>query len=110
MADLTLPASRVRQKKSFDVEVTEFENRVVQARALSPTSQKEWELVYENQTLAEWQTFDAFFELKKGPATAFTWINPNDSTTYTVRFVESNYVAERAGIHYAWQVTIREEL
>jgi phage-related protein len=40
-----------------------------------------------------------FFISKKGAFTSFTWENPNDSTEYTVRFLDDAFKQKRVAFN-----------
>lgn len=55
---------------------------------------------------ADRATLEAFWDAKKGGAVVFTWLNPVDGTTHTVRFKEpmTFKYAGLGGVHL-WNVT-----
>ena len=85
--DLVLqPDFAFEDKTTFNTLVTEFENGVEQRRAKWATPIKSWKFVYKNRTASELSTLQTLFENKKGRYSSWTWTNPVDSQTYTVRF------------------------
>jgi phage-related protein len=65
---------------------SEAENGTKQYRSVWPTNKSSFRLTFKNRTVAVAQAVLAFFNLKKGKATSFTWTSPLDSVEYTVRF------------------------
>lgn len=50
------------------------------------TPRKTWTTGFTDLTATQKDSFMAFWESKKGGADSFTYLNPADATTYTVRF------------------------
>jgi phage-related protein len=89
MADFTLVVDNVLEENiQFDTLVSEAENGYEQRRSRRDTPLRAFNLVFNNRTLVEMQAIRDFFILKKGSCTSFTWVNPNDSVEYTVRFAD----------------------
>lgn len=65
---------------------SEMENGVKQYRQKWPSQMRTWKLSFKNRTLTETLAIEAFFNLKYGKATSFTWTNPRTNVEYTVRF------------------------
>jgi hypothetical protein len=92
MSDFTWTPDYVLTPGSqFKTEVSEAENGTKQYRSLWPSGQGFWRLIFKERTLAVAQAVKAFFDLKLGRATAFTWTCPLDSVEYTVRFRQDNF-------------------
>jgi uncharacterized protein (TIGR02217 family) len=86
-SDFTLaPDYTFETTKEYKTLVSEFENGVEQRRQKWSAQRRSWKLVYRNRSSSDLSTINTLFDNKKGMATSFTWDNPIDSTTYTVRF------------------------
>lgn len=96
MSDLTLtPDFPIEETIKYKTIVSPFENGAEQRRAKWNDPLRQFRLSYISRPIADWTTIATFYNTKKGPYTAFTWTNPNDSTEYTVRFVEDSLVITR---------------
>ena len=92
MADFTIqPDFVLEEEVAFNTLISQFENGVEQRRATRANSIRKFNLVFKTRTKAEMQAVRDFFIGKKGMLTSFTWNNPNDSTDYTVRFVDDTF-------------------
>ncbi len=99
MADFTWTPDYVFEEEiGYDTLVSDFSNGAEQARAKRSNSQRKFKLVFKTRTLSEMQAIRDFFISKKGRAVSFTFTNPNDNATYTVRFFEDAFRPEL--IHY----------
>ena len=58
-----------------------------------------------HMTLAEANAVVAFFDLKKGQKTSFTWTNPDDGVVYTCRFASDTIPRTLAG-YGRWEFNI----
>jgi len=65
---------------------TPFEDGSVQSRVKHTRGRGKWDLNYDNLTIEESYYIRDFFYTNQGDT--FTWINPMDDTSYTVRFTE----------------------
>ena len=63
---------------------TEFEGNYVQSRPRSTRATRQWTLVWNAMTDADFATLDAFFIANVGET--FSWTEPVTATGYTVRF------------------------
>lgn len=90
-SDLVLnPDFTLQSEVAYDTIVTSFENGMEQRRSRRANSISTWTLNYKNRSSDDLNTILALFNAKKGQLTQFTWDNPEDSTTYTVRFKEGS--------------------
>jgi hypothetical protein len=90
MADfLYSPDFKYNVKPSYDVAVTDHENRSEQRRLLNTTKLREYSLKFTNRTNTERDAVDTFFDAKKGALTAFTI--DVDGEEVTVRFVKDSF-------------------
>lgn len=95
MANLTLSPDYVYEEKvNFKTLVTEFESGYEQRRAKWATPLRRFKLLYKARTSTDFGTIKSLFIEKLGAYDTFTWTNPNDSTTYTCRFVEDSLAFE----------------
>lgn len=98
-SDLVLkPDFPLETEVNFDTLITKFENGVEQRRPRRSNSIKTWTLSFKNRDTTDMNTILTLYNAKKGAYTAFTWDNPEDSTTYTVRFKEDSF--KRQYHHY----------
>lgn len=96
MSDFTYtPDYSFQETPQFRTLVSEFETGWEQRRAMWADALRQWKLVFKTRTLTETNAIIAFFEAKLGAYDQFTWTNPNDSTEYTVRFVEDSLQVDR---------------
>ena len=92
MADYTFTPDFVLEEEiEYKTLITEFESGVEQRRKKWGSPRRSWRLQYKNRTKAEMEDVKNFFISKSGAYGSFTWENPNDSTEYTVRFVEDSF-------------------
>jgi len=81
-----VPDFTLTESSEFRTLESPAENGVKQYRSVWPTGVQAWKLVFKKKTLTVTQAILAFFNSKKGKATAFTWTNSLDLVEYTVRF------------------------
>lgn len=112
MADLTTVCDNaIEEIPEFSTMVSKFENGVEQRRARRSGSIRKFNLVYRNRTQAEFQTVRDLFLEKKGALTTFSWTNPNDGVSYTVRFLEDSLMFERVAYQrYNFSFTVIQVL
>ena len=67
---------------------SKFEGGYVQTRALYSRIRKTWSIVYHYVPTADKVIIDTFVNTVQCGADSFTWTNPQDNVTYTVRFTE----------------------
>jgi len=75
-----------KEQAKYNTLVSDFENGVEQRRQKWNSPIRTFELKFRARTQSEYAAVKAFFVLKEGELTSFTWTNPIDSTEYTVRF------------------------
>jgi phage-related protein len=63
-----------------------FDGGYVQTRARFSRIRKQWSISYNNLTLANKLLITNFVATVNGGADSFTWVNPADSQSYSVRF------------------------
>lgn len=92
MSDFTwTPDFPIDEEVGYKTLVSNFENGVEQRRAVRSGSMRKFTLNFQNRIKSEMEAVRDFFVSKKGALTAFTWVNPNDSATYTVRYAEDSF-------------------
>ena len=64
-----------------------FDGGYVQSRARFTRLPETWPLKYAGLSKANKNTLEAFEKTQLAGSNSFTWLNPEDSTNYTVRFV-----------------------
>jgi uncharacterized protein (TIGR02217 family) len=112
MADFTYVADKtVEEEIQFDTLISEAENGFEQRRSRRDNAIRKFKLFYTNRTSSEMTEVAEFFEGKKGSLTSFTWENPNDSTTYTVRFADDSFKFKRVAFNiFSFEVSLLEVL
>lgn len=94
---------------TFNTIVSKFENGTEQRRAKWATQLREWNLQYRNRLSTDRDTVNTLFTTKLGQATSFTWTNPADNQTYTVRFKEDKITFTlHDGVYYDFDFTLVE--
>ena len=108
MADFTLnPDFTFDEASEFKTLISEAENGVEQRRPKWGSSRKRWQLQYRNRPAADLNTAKNFFISKLGPFAVFTWVNPNDSAQYNVRFADDSLqVTRHDGQLYDFQFSL----
>ncbi len=92
MSDYTFTPDFVLEEEiEYKTLTTEFESGVEQRRKKWSSSRRSWRLQYRNRTKTEMENVKNFFINKSGSYSSFTWENPNDSTEYTVRFIDDDF-------------------
>ena len=85
------------------------EDGYVITRAQWTKPKKSWHLTYKLLSNNDYGTLkDFFLNSAKGGALSFNWLNPQDSTTYEVRFKDDNLKASYVTIGY-WDVEFELE-
>lgn len=101
-----LPVKVINRHKTL---ISEFSGGAEQRRSQWANPLREFQLTFANRTKAEYDLFDAFLLLKKGPLTAFTFENPNDGVTYNVRFKTDDVEAAMVAYEiFSWQCNLLE--
>ncbi len=91
MPDFTLtPDFAIEEEVKTKTLISEAENGVEQRRGKWAGPLRKWNLTYRNRLAADYQAVRDFFINKMGPLVSFTWVNPNDSAQYNVRFVDDS--------------------
>jgi phage-related protein len=95
MADLTLAPDYVLETMpQFKTLISQFENGVEQRRPQRSQWIREFKLTYKNRYYADMNTILTLFSSKQGAFQSFTWVNPEDGSTYTVRFKEDSFTRQ----------------
>jgi uncharacterized protein (TIGR02217 family) len=93
-SDFTLvPDFVLETTPSYNTLVSEFENGVEQRRAKWSQSRQSWRLQYKNRDSTDLGIVKTLFNAKLGAYGSFSWDNPEDSVTYTVRFKEDSFTS-----------------
>lgn len=95
MADFpTVNLAGLEDSKYFEQEVadpaqrTEVDGGYTLTRPrYTRTPRKSWKTGFTDLTDTEKAEFDAFWDTQRGGSNSFTYLNPADAVTYTVRFV-----------------------
>jgi phage-related protein len=92
MSDLTInPEYPIATRPLYESLTIRFENGVEQSRPRRLNAIREFDLVYRNRPSADIATIEALFHAKYESALSFTWDNPEDGQTYTVRFKDQTW-------------------
>jgi hypothetical protein len=91
MSDFALARESCELIADYNVAISEFENKTEQRRLVTPDRIIGWKIRTPALTKTQMNVYDAFFILKKGSLTAFTFTCPFTSTEYTVRFKPGSY-------------------
>jgi len=84
---------------------SQSEGGYVTSRARFTRIARKWTVSYRWMSQANMNTLKAFEDARAGGADSFTWTNPEDSTTYTVRFLGLvRYVPEDNSNFLWWAV------
>lgn len=91
MSDLTLKPDFVFESTpEYSTIVTTFENGVEQRRPRRASAIPTWTLNFKNRNATDMNTILTLFNAKQGSYLSFTWDNPEDGNTYTVRFKQDS--------------------
>jgi hypothetical protein len=74
--------------------LSEFENGSEQRRNKWSQDKRKFSCVFKNRTKSEFETVRDFIIARKGAYESFTFTNPNDSTSYTVRLDGDTFAAQ----------------
>lgn len=80
------PQETLTETLASPVRATEVAPGSVVTGRVASTFLREWRLRHTLVETATVTSMAAFFDAQQGPFLAFQWTNPNDATTYTVRF------------------------
>lgn len=83
---------------------TPFENGMIQTRPRFTRLRRSWTVKWNGMSNADRDTLAAFWITTAGGSTAFTWTNPYDSQSYTVRFTAP--INEAWTTDQVWQISI----
>lgn len=89
--------------------VSTFETGVEQRRAKWASPKRHFVLRFINRTKADYEIMRDFVLARSGMYEAFSWVNRNDSVTYSVRFLDDNVRFEEGYYHkFNFEVTLVE--
>lgn len=87
---------------------SEMEDGIVVTRPRYTRIRRRWELSWQNMRAAAYEALRTFYYGRKGGSLSFTWTNPANNTTATVRFKgDLNGKASPMGV-YNVTVTLEE--
>ena len=86
MASFTLEYTTCKEIRAYPVLVSVMEDLTEQRRKTSDKDIIGWQFTSDVLRESEMQAYQTFYNNQTGPLTAFTWTNPNNGTTYNVRF------------------------
>lgn len=96
MSDFSYSIDRVVEEEiQYQTLISSFESGYEQRRKRWENPLRRFTLEATNRTQSEMENIRNFFTGKYGSYSSFTWTNPNDSTEYTVRFMEDSLKIER---------------
>jgi uncharacterized protein (TIGR02217 family) len=91
-SDLVLnPDFVMETTPEYSTLVTTFENGVEQRRPRRASAINSFVLTYKNRSSTDMNTILTLFNAKQGSYASFTWDNPEDGNTYTVRFKQDSF-------------------
>jgi len=90
-----IPDYTMEDQKGFVTDIHTFESGKEQRRLKHAHSKSAFTLVF--RTIVKTQVDDmlAFFQLQHGAHQTFTWVDPTNNTSYTVRFADDEFAYER---------------
>ncbi|OGP65791.1 MAG: hypothetical protein A3K22_00955 [Deltaproteobacteria bacterium RBG_16_42_7] len=80
------PEYPLKEAREDNVLRSSFEGGYEQTRPQFTRIRHSWTLTYKMLPTTDKELLTTFIDTVKGGADAFTWMNPQDSQTYTVRF------------------------
>lgn len=108
MATLSLTPDYVYEEETdFRVSISRFENDVEQRRLKHATALRGFLLRYVNRSLVDMNIMRDFYIARQGQFGSFTWNNPLDSTSYTVRFADVINISRKAYSAYDFEVLLK---
>ena len=90
-----VPDYVMEESKGYTTDIHSFESGKEQRRLKHLDSRKSFTLVFKNIVKTQVDDMLAFFQLQHGADETFTWVDPTDDTSYTMRFAEDNFSDER---------------
>ncbi len=79
-----------------------FEGGYVQTRARFTRISRKWTIHYLQMTQTNKNTVKDFEDARKAGSESFTWTNPEDSVSYTVRFMEPIQYTPQEMANWLW--------
>jgi phage-related protein len=98
-----LPSYPVPEGYDDSVITSPFEGGYVQTRALCSRIKKFWQINYNYLSATNKDSLVTFFGTTNGAADSFTWTNPLDSVSYTVRFKPKSFSCNHT-LFSRWEV------
>ncbi len=96
MPDFNYAADNVMEEElNYDTLISQFENGFEQRRSRRASPLRKFKLAFKTRTKTEMEAVRDFFKAKKGALTSFSWLNPNDSVEYNVRFEKDSFNFKR---------------
>lgn len=80
------PSYSVIESSRFNTHIINYGNKIEQRVAINSLVQKSFKLMWKVLTPSEKGIIADFFVARKGAFESFTWVNPLDVVSYTVRF------------------------
>jgi len=77
------------ERRENSVLRSKFEGGYVQTRPRFTRARRVWQITYNQLSSANKILIDNFIDTVLGGADSFTWTNPQNSTSYTVRFKDN---------------------
>jgi len=81
---------------------SQSEGGYVTSRARFTRVARKWTVRYEWMTKANKNTIKTFEDARRAGADSFTWTNPEDSASYTVRFMEPVRYTAHPHVNWLW--------
>jgi len=107
-SDITLKPDFVFvQEEEWNTLISRFENGTEQRRSMWSSSRKRWRLKYYNRIKSDFEAIQTVFNNSKGAYSSLTWDNPDDGSTYFVRFEKDNLEFEEKAFQiYDFEFTL----
>ena len=90
-----IPDYAMEEEKGYVTDIHSFESGKEQRRLKHAYSKKSFTMVFRDIIKTKVDDMLAFFQLQHGAHQTFTWTDPTNSTSYTVRFAEDAFSYER---------------
>ena len=82
------------ESNNFNTHIINYGNKIEQRIAINSLNQKKFKLRWRSLSAANKNTIQSFFVARLGAYESFTWVNPLDSASYTVRFMQDSMSTE----------------
>ena len=91
-----VPDYTMEEQKGYVTDIHTMESGKEQRRLKHAYARKSFTLIFTYIVKTQVDDMLAFFQLQHGAHQTFTWVDPTDSTSYTVRFADDEFTYERS--------------